>query len=482
MDLKPILLHAQSLCQRGHWQQAEQLLQTVSNPPPVDPEFWYLMAGIMGWRGDYAAAEAHCRRALLLKPDYGLAYFRLGNALDALARRPEALDAYDYALRLLPEYEHLWNNKGVSLMALARPKEAEHCFRKALTFQPSIASFEVNLGLALAAQGFMREAITHFEQACRLDPEEAEAHWSLANAWLALGEYTQGWPYYDWRWRRRNKQRRQYLAPLWQGQQVHQQRVFVYPEQGQGDAIQFIRFVALLKNRGAITWVQCDPSLLALFKTAEGIDTLSVDEPREFDFHLPIADLPKYFVKSDQDIPQAGGYIEVPSGDYTALKRRLVLGEPRRRIGLVWAGNPKHANDFNRSCPLEALRPLFAHSSAQFYSLQKEPVTHEDQSLLQRAGVISLGDLLENFAQTAFALKQLDLLISVDTSVAHLAGALAVPCWLMLPLAPDWRWQLESRDTPWYESLVLYRPPQIGDWSANVAAINSDLMRFLGAV
>ena len=438
------------------------------------------MAGIMGWHGNYVVAEAHCRRALQLNPDYGLAYFRLGNALDALARRGDALDAYDCALRFLPEYEHLWNNKGVSLMALARPQEAEHCFRKALTFQSSVASFEINLGLALAAQGFMFKAIPHFEQACRLNPEEAEAHWSLANAWLTLGDYTRGWPYYEWRWRRRNKQRRQYAAPLWQGQPVPLKRVFIYPEQGHGDAIQFIRFVSLLKNLGAITWVQCDPSLFALFKTAQGIDTLSVDEPREFDFHLPIADLPKYFVRSNQDIPLSGAYLEVPKGDYSVLAQRFAQNKSRLKVGLVWAGNPKHANDFNRSCPLKALRPLFAHLNVQFYSLQKAPMAPEDQLLLQQAGVIPLGDLLVDFAHTAFALEQLDLLISVDTSVAHLAGALAVPCWLMLPYAPDWRWQLDSRDTPWYESLVLYRQPQIGDWSAIVVAIQSELLRVVG--
>jgi hypothetical protein len=330
----------------------------------------------------------------------------------------------------------------------------------------------------LQALNHHADAIASFERAIAIEPDFADAHFNKSLALLAIGDYPRGQAEYEWRWKRSGTEhlRHNFGRPLWRGDDAPQGKtILLHAEQGLGDTIQFARYARLLGRAGAAVILETHSELKPLLARLEGVrSVIARGETRPaYDFHCPLGSLPLAFKTELSSVPTEIPYV---SADAERVKRwspRLeALGGPR--VALVWAGNAAHANDLHRSVPLALLRPLWAGDVARFVSLQRD-LRAGDGEILAAAPVLALGSELADFDDTAAVLAGCDLVITVDTSVAHLAGATGRPVWLLLPFSSDWRWTAESDRSPWYPSARLYRQPQPGDWESVVARVVRDL-------
>jgi tetratricopeptide (TPR) repeat protein len=428
-------------------------------------------------RGEEAIA---CyRQAVRIRPDFAMAWGNLGVACRDAGRIQEALDCFHQVLRFRPGAPDALNNLGNALRAQLDHGEAIACFQEALRHSPADAEIHLNLGNAWRESGNPAEAAKSFGRAIQLRPDFPEAHWDLAFALLLQGDFPRGFQEYEWRWRRTGFAPRQFAFPAWRGEDPRGRTLLVYAEQGAGDAIQFVRFVTALAARGARLALECPSPLAALFESVEGADRVIPrgeipPEPR-FDGHVSLLSLPLLLQVTLDTVPAKTPYLRPPGGRQARLPALPDSQTRRLKVGLVWRGNPQHKNDRHRSVPVELLEPLLAVPGVAFYSLQAGAPPGEPPPRPPFDKLIDLGGLIHDFADTATLMKQLDLVISVDTSTVHLAGALGQPAWLLLPCAPDWRWLLARSDSPWYPTLRLFRQPVPGDWPAVVREVGAAL-------
>jgi tetratricopeptide (TPR) repeat protein len=415
-------------------------------------------------------AHAHFRRAIEIKPDFIPALNNLGNTIVDLKRSEEAVAIFDQALLQSPDLAELHCNKANALKALGRLDDALACYDRAIGLKPNYPEAHNNRGTCLEDMMRMAEALFSYKNALALKPDYAEAHWNYALNRLRLGDLKTGWVESEWRWKcpALQLQQRDFVQPLWLGAEAIEDKVLLlHSDQGLGDAIQFLRYVPLVAARGARIVLEIDRALHELCSGQPGSARIipKGDALPAFDFHCPLSSLPLAFDTTLNTIPQATPYLS--AGDNAGSWKQRLGSMKSPRIGLVWAGNPNHNNDRNRSIPLEMLYPLL-NVEAQFFSLQKE-VRSSDRAILRDAAeIIDLGQELGSFVETAAIIENLDLLISVDTSVAHLAGALGRPVWILLPYVPDWRWQLIRTDSPWYPTARLFRQSETRDWPSVV--------------
>jgi tetratricopeptide (TPR) repeat protein len=397
------------------------------------------------------------RQAVARQPALDAAYGNLGNTLLELNRPEEALAAYETAIALNPRVPASHSNLGRALLALNRDEDAIAAYQAALAIDPQMAGVHSNLGRALVALNWHEEAVLRFSRARELDPEDPQYPLNLALARLALGEYAAGWPDYEARWRSpRYPSPRSDPQPRWDGgAEIAGKTVFLYFEQGLGDTIQFARYVPLLAERGARVILEAPKGLLRLFRSLEGVAELLApgDTPPDFDFHAPLLSLPLAFQTTLHTIPGRVPYLNAP-----AIRTKA-------SIGLCWAGNPGNSNDQNRSVPLRELIPLLEVPGVRFLSLQKV-LRDGDEALLREYNNVDIDSDRKgaDFADTAALIAGLDLVITVDTSVAHLAGALGKPVWVLLPFSAHWAWLREREDSPWYPTATLLRQSRPGDW------------------
>ncbi|MCA3280148.1 MAG: tetratricopeptide repeat protein, partial [Roseomonas sp.] len=381
--------------------------------------------------------------ALLGKPNDTSALIARTQALLALGRPMDGLSTIDRALKIKPTLAevHIWHS--TTLIMLGRPEEALLAAETARTLAPKDASAHRGYGFALGNLNRLEEAMVSYDHALKLQPDDREAHWNRALALLALGRFEDGWLAYEHRnLRHKTLAARKYPKPLWWGKQpLTDQRLYIYWEQGLGDTIHFSRYALLAAAAGAKVAFSVQDPLLRLFKGFHSAITVigQNEAPTEFDLHCPLMSLPLAFGTRLETIPAfEKGYLKAPAEETARWDQRLPKGQ--RRIGLVWSGSQMHANDSNRSVPLAKLLPLFQKADV-WVSLQKE-VRDADRAALEASGIMDVSAELGDFADTAALIASLDLVISVDTSVAHLAGALGKPTWVMLPFAPDFRWLL----------------------------------------
>jgi tetratricopeptide (TPR) repeat protein len=442
-------------------------------------------------------ALASLERALVLRPTSAELLNSRGDALRALERDREALESYRQALALRPDYAEALENRAAAsgglqrhdalcirahaLEALERPEEALALYEQVLASRPEHAEARHNVANVLCQLGRIDEAVAAFERVLALRPADAEAHFNSSFAYLLAGDYQRGWQEYEWRWEALRTKLPAAAAgkPLWLGEQdLAGRTLLIHAEQGFGDAIQMARYVPLLAARGAQVVIGCPPPLAALLATVPGVASVfsSKDTPVPFDYHIPIMSLPRAFHTSLASIPSQVPYVHAARPAADAWRARLAAHGSERKVGLVWAGNPKHRRDHTRSLAAELLAPLVGVASCAFFSLQKD---HAGASLakLDPRGerVVDYTAELETFADTAALISALDLVITVDTAVAHLAGALGKPVWLLLPFAPDARWMRERPDSPWYPSARLFRQRERGDWQSVIRTLASAL-------
>lgn len=472
---------------------------------------YYVMGYAMCQLRQYAAAVECFDKALALNPDYAEAACERGSALTELEHHGEALESYTLATKINPAYAAAWSNQGNALLALGQPRVAIARFDQALALDAQVADSWLNRGNAYQALGEGEIALTSYDraialrpsdvlaysnravtlkhlhrfneslascaQALALDPQHADTYWNRGLTRLLLGDLRGGFADYQWRWKRAAFAPivRKFQQPMWLGEEsVLGKTVLLHAEQGLGDSLQFARYAQAVADLGANVVLEAEPALLALLTELPGADQLvSQGDPLPpFDLHCPLLTLPLALGTTLDSIPATVPYLRA-NPDLQAKWLALLGTKDRLRIGLVWSGSPLHRDDHNRSIPLAKLMAQLP-SGHHYVSLQKE-VRDSDQGALEASGLAHFGTRLETFADTAALCACMDLVISVDTSVAHLSGALGQATWILLPHLPDWRWLLERSDSPWYPSARLYRQTQARDWSTPLAQLAADL-------
>jgi tetratricopeptide (TPR) repeat protein len=437
---------------------------------PAIPESWNLRAVALAKLELYELSLASSDRALALRPDYAEAHNNRSAALRALKRVDQALAAADAALAVRTHFYEAMNSRGSALAKLHRYEEAVQSYRAAAAGLPDDPSIQLNLGMALEALGDMAGAIDAFAASERFAPERPDGRLARGLAYIRTGEITEGFRLYETRWRQKGGPRHAYPEEsLWLGETpLGVRRLLVHSEQGFGDVIQFCRFAPLAAPPAQLI-LQVQPPLKRLLGSLQGVGVLcATDEtPPPFDVHIPIMSLPLALGRDVAGLAPTTPYLHAEAAAVTEWISRLPEANGPR-IGLAWTGNPQHDNDHNRSASLSALAPLLA-ERAQFISLQKD-YRAEDAALLDaNPEILRFETQLKDFADTAALIDCCDLVITVDTAVAHLAGALGKPLWLMLPRFSDWRWMNERTDSPWYPSATLFRQSAFGDWSGVIA-------------
>jgi tetratricopeptide (TPR) repeat protein len=426
------------------------------------------LAGALQAQGKLDTAEACYERALELRPNRVESRIGLGVVLRAQRRLEDAVARYQQALALSPEHPDAHNNLGIALVDLGRQAEAIIHHEKALALEPDRAELHYNLGSALQHHGLYAEALACYGRALALKPDHAKAHLNRSLALLLTGELDEGWQEYEWRFAA-NVYDRKFDQPLWSGEPLAGASILIHAEQGFGDTLQFIRYIPAVAERGGRVVLEVPAPLVRLARTATGAsEVVAAGDPLPtFDYHCPLLSLPRVFKTNLATIPNTMPYLRVPAETSAAWAERIP-STPGPKVGVVWAGTTVGAID------LRLLQPLWEVDGVSWFSLQVGDRSG-DISSLGGGKIADLSPWLVDFAETAAAVCCLDLVISVDTSVAHLAGALGRPTWLLLRYPPEWRWLLERQDSPWYPTARLFRQRKGGDWPCVAREVASAL-------
>jgi Flp pilus assembly protein TadD len=427
-------------------------------------------------------AEISFRRAINLKTDFAEAFNNLGLLLKDTKRCEEAVKSLFHAIKLKPDFAEAHNNLGTVLTDLNRFDVAETCFCRAAQLKPAYPDPYHNLGIVFINTNRLDKAEACFSRALQIKPDYSEAEFALATLYLLQGRFEKGWEKFD-KWRIKTYGEKQPDVPRWQGEDIAGSSILLYYEQGFGDTLHFVRYATMVASlaQKVTLWVQ-NPLCRLIASSFPGIEIhCSTDMPAgPFAFACPLPSLPRILNTSLESIPRNNPYMK-PDTE-VAKKWGKVLaqtgGGNSYRIGVVWAGNPNHHNDRNRSIPMEEFKTLFtAKAKVSWISLQVGERASDVTEV--SCAVFSWPDELVDFAETAGLIENLDLVITVDSAVAHLAGAMGKMTWLLLPFAPDWRWQLKREDSPWYPTMRLFRQRETGAWPEVVQRVKEALTEYL---
>jgi Flp pilus assembly protein TadD len=488
----------------GNYDAAVQYLRNALQHDPANAAAYCNLGYILQDRGRLDDAVKYYRTAVQLNPELFEAHINLGNALREMGQFDEAISYYQKALELDPGAPGAYINLGVTFQKAGRPAEAAVYCRRAAEIDPGDANVYYNLGIALQDEGQLDEAVRCYKKASQLSPDDpvilnnlafalqenrkpyeaipyyrkalrldaayVTAHWNLSLALLLTSSFDEGWREYEWRWGTEYliSSRRDFRQPLWDGSDIKGRTILLHAEQGFGDTIQFIRYAPLVAERGANIIFECSEVLAPLLRSVTGIEYVVVrgEEPPRFDVHCPLLSLPLAFGTRLETIPAKVPYIVTDEILIGKWRDKIKYNDSRIKIGVAWAGNPGFRQNRYRNISLERLLPLAKLTDVTLYSLQKGVEARDVRNLPEGFRVLDFTEEIQNFADTAALIANLDLIISVDTSVAHLAGALGKPVWTLLPFSPEWRWLLDREDSPWYPTMRLFRQPCAGDWQS----------------
>jgi Flp pilus assembly protein TadD len=458
---------------QGRWKEALGLLERAVRENPDSAEAHNSLGNTLAGLDRQAEAVEHYRRATALRPEFAEAHFNLGNALKGLERYDEAAAAYGAAISTRPVYAEAHNALGIALDRLNRPEEAIAAYWTALNLDPAIKHGNSNLAASLAELDRHEEAIAFFDRARRLDPDAPEPAFNAALVELAMGDFERGLRDYEARWRvpglKLNPH--EFTKPRWDGtEDIQGKTILLHAEQGLGDTILFLRYAETVAAKGARVILAAQKPLAPLLAGAPGVtQVVAAGEPiPDFDLHLPVGSLPLAFGTTVETIPARTPYLRAhASWNYAGA---------RPAVGLCWAGNPGHRNDHNRSIPMTVFEKLLRVPEMYFVSLQQN-LRENDEAALGRYGNVDTSSIgrVKDLGDTASIMSELDLIISVDTAVAHLAGALARPVWVLLPFRPYWVWFRHRGDSPWYPSAHIFRQERIGDWEGVITRVAEEL-------
>jgi tetratricopeptide (TPR) repeat protein len=481
------LNYGEALANRGsvqeklhQWEAALESYNRVVAIRPGDAVAHMNRANVLTKLRRFDAALLDYDRAVVIEPELAAAYCNRGSALAELHQWEGALANFERAIAIDRGFAEAHFNRGNVLRELERFDPALASYDAAIALKPDYAEAHCNRGVALAECNRLQEALASYDAAVRLRPAYAQARYNRAFVRLLRGDLTSGWPDHELRWSgvagTSREERRDFRQPLWLGEEpIAGKTILLHDEQGLGDTLQFCRYVSEVAALGARVIFEVQKPLKGLLEKLPGASrTVARGETLpEFDYRCPLLSLPLAFETVLGTIPRAAGYVAADAGKIA--RWRLKLGvKIRPRIGLVWSGSTVHKNDHNRSLPLSALLDRLP-PDLQYVSLQKDVRPIDRKTLLARREILDFADELTDFGETAALCECLDLVITVDTSVAHLCGALGKPTWILLPFHPDWRWMLERTDSPWYPSVKLYRQAARGDWGGVLERVKADL-------
>lgn len=464
------------------------------------------LGNLLREQGQFAEAATCCQEAARLRPTFADAHNNLGGALAGLGKLNEAIPCYREALRLRPDFVEALTNLGAALAEQRKPEEAEPYLRQAVQLRPASAEGHLtlggifrdllrdeeslkhceealrlrpdspvahtSLGLTLSELGRFEETLAHYDKAIALRPGHVNAHLNRSLIWLVQGRYPEAWAEYEWRWQTKELPARPFPQPQWDGSPLDGRKILLHAEQGLGDTIQFVRYAPIVKQAGGTVILVCQKPLKRLLARCAGIDQLvAQDEPLpRFDVHAPLLSLPRILGTTLDNIPCDVPYLSADPELVAFWKRELdALDGSCLKIGIGWRGSPGYRRDRQRSIPLGQFAPLMKLPGVRFFNLQKGPGAEELRQAPSDWPIVDLDRRLDErsgpFEDTAALMKSLDLIITADTALGHLAGALDVPAWVAVPLSPDWRWLLDRDDSPWYPSVRLFRQTRAGQWS-----------------
>jgi tetratricopeptide (TPR) repeat protein len=468
--------HALNLHRAGNLPEAEGIYRQILAVEPDQPDALHWLGAIANQTDHAADGLRLLQRAVSLKPDDALIHMDLGDAYRRLNQPEESIGCYRAAVALRPDFHAIHNDLGVVYRQERRYAEALECFSRALELQPS-APAHTNLGALLVDLGRLDEAVEHCDRSLALRPGDTATVLTKSRAFLLKGDIRLGLALYEQRFANNGVPYPAFAKPLWDGSDPAGKTIAVVAEQGLGDSIQFARYIPLLAARGARVLLFVEPAFERLARSFSDSDSIFVPgQPQPaFDFHVPLLSLAHRFGTTLETIPAQVPYLTVEAPLLDAWRAKLAIDRAQLNVGLVWAGSAVHRNDKRRSLALEAFAPLSRVPGVRFFSLQKGPPAAQTSNPPPDLRLTDLGSDLQDLTETAAVVSQLDLVITVDTSVAHLAGALAKAVWTLIPYEPDWRWMLGRDDSPWYPTMKLFRQSVPGDWPSVLDRVASEL-------
>ncbi|HVT87919.1 MAG TPA: tetratricopeptide repeat protein [Tepidisphaeraceae bacterium] len=426
-------------------------------------------------------AEQSLRRALKIEPSLFGALSGLCGVLLSKGQVDEAIEAGRRAISITPNYAIAHNNLANALLKKGLLVDAEAASRRAVELAPNNPQMLANLANIIRLSGNLEQAIKIWERAISIDPSSDRTKWDLALGYLTLGDFSRGFQLYESRFTREEGRPywREYLVPRWDGFDLNGKTILVYPEQGYGDVIMFARFIPALAEMGARVLIHVPDDLVDLMKRVDGVDQVfgSQAELPPFDTYLPLMSVPRVLGTSVRTIPSKVPYIQVDSSRCAKWADRIIAEQGQLKVGIIWAGRPTHPDDVRRSLPLSAFEPILRLPNIKFFSLQKGDAAGQLTHLPSDIHVTDLQSQIQDFADTAAAIANLDLLISVDTAPVHVAGAIGAKVWTLIASTPDFRWMLNREDSPWYPTMRLFRQNIGEDWSEAIARIANELHR-----
>lgn len=466
--------------------QAVRLLEEAIKGDPTNPGAYCNRGLALQELGRLHEALDSYNRAIALKGDYPVAFFNRGNALKDLGEWDAAVKSYDRAIEASPSMVAAHYNRGVVLQEIKDWESALASYDRTIALKADHAEAHNNRGIVLNRLNQIDAALDSFHNAINLAPDYAQARFNRALALLSLGKFDAGWIEYEWRWRSEGtasiKERRDFAQPLWLGgESIAGKTVLIYSEQGLGDTLQFCRYTKLVAALGAKVIFEVQKSLIEVLAHLEGVSQLVArgDPLPAFDCQCPLVSLPLAFRTVLETIPAPTQYIDANEASVAVWQAKLVK-TARPRIGLVWSGSATHGNDRYRSIPL-ADWVQHLPTQFQYVCLQKDLRESDQQTLQSHPEILAFSDELSNFGETAALCECMDLVISVDTSVAHLSGALGKETWVLLSSIADWRWLRDRNDSPWYPTVRLYRQQKKGDWTSVFEHLKAGLIQKYGS-
>jgi len=468
---------------QGNLVEAADWYQKALNMAPAFHDAHNNLAAVWIAMGEFKAAIRCCRKMVELRPDDADTYVHMGAALKGDGKKDAAAACYQKAIHLKPDAPEPYFSLGNLLHEQGRLEAAVEMYQEAISLKPDYIDAIDNLGKTRRDLGMLSEAMSCYERSLQLNPGNVETRFDMATLHLLQGDFADGWIGYEWRFKRENWKSvypYPFDIPRWQGEPFTGKRLLVHSEQGLGDSLQFVRYLPMVKERGGEVVFETVGPLMNLFRGLEGVDRLIegpayTNQSMHFHFYVPLLSLPGVFGTRMETIPSKTPYIYPDSQKIRIWEQRLA-DKKGFRIGLVWAGK---ASDRRRSCPLIEMAPLLQVAGVVFLGLQRGEASEEVTRLPDSMAFENIGELFEDFSDTAAAIEHLDLVISIDTSVAHLAGAMNKPVWVPLIKSPDWRWFMDRDDSPWYPTMRLFRQTRAGQWDRPVRQLKEALSAWI---
>jgi Flp pilus assembly protein TadD len=479
---------AAAALRQGKFEEAVWHCQQALQWRPDFAEAHHNLATALIRRGRIELALNHCKEALRLRPDHPAVHNNFASVLLQQGKVEEAVACCREALRLRPDYPEALNNLGNALAIQDNLDEAAAQYQRALELKPEFAEARTNLGNVRKYEGRFDEALVCYDQALAQEPSHGDRHFNRALLQLLTGNWSEGWPEYEWRWQSKGFPRYSFREPRWDGSPLAERTLLVHTEQGLGDTIQFIRYALILQNRheGKVI-VRCQPALVKLLTSVVGRSLLVPEGTRlpPLDCYVPLLSLPGILGTTPSDVSAAVPYLGALQQLVAQWRQRLLTFDIRHStsdflVGIAWQGSAAFPGDRLRSIPLKCFAPVESIKGIRLISLQKDNGNPEYLSTSVPECLPNLDEASGPFMDTAAIMVHLDLVICSDTAVAHLAGALGVPVWLALPAVPDWRWLLQREDSPWYPTMRIFRQTRSGHWEEVFERIAAELQRVVG--